>query len=81
MFEQHMQDARAFLNQASHSFSLAEAEIDAFQKKADGLKPKAEEFDRVTEKLAAQSAALSSVEAKLAAVQAAHQKFAKLVTG
>lgn len=81
MIEEHMQAARSFLNEASNSLSLAEREVEALQKKADALAPKAEEYDRVTEKLAAQQTALSVAEAKLATVKAAHQQFAKLVTG
>lgn len=81
MFEQNMQDARAFLNEASGSISKAEAEIDVLQKKADGLKAKAEEFDRVTEKLALQNNELSKTGAKLAEVRSAHAQFAKLITG
>jgi ABC-type transporter Mla subunit MlaD len=81
VIEKHMQDARGFLNEASNSLGLAEEAVNDLQKKAEALGPKAEEYDRLTEKLAAKKLELAAAEDKLAKVTAAHQQFAKLVTG
>lgn len=81
MVDTHIAAALASLNEARNSISLAEGEMAELQKKADSLKSTGEQFDKVTAQLAAQNGALAASSAKLAAVEAAHASFAKLITG
>jgi|KBSMisStandDraft_5_1062788.scaffolds.fasta_scaffold01900_4 hypothetical protein len=81
MIDKNMQDAHGFLNEARNSLSLVEVEVLELQKKADDLAPKAEEYDRLIEKLDAKKAELAAAEKKHSEVASAHAKFAKLVNG